>query len=379
MGSRLTPSSFPSSVSHSLSKTKLRSSQRLQLMRMQAETEAKGVAVTMPIQTEALTADGIFSGSFLLRRTAAPSPRLSGSRLPSLSERAATAIVQSHITVDDDDDYFLRDTDGTDGFSSHDSSFTIPSVATSCLADFPNDFEDVLMEDDGGQISSSCPVIPLYPDDPILPYRGGRKKEPPPVFLTEESKILWLKERQKKDQHNNIEKRRRSKINDSIHELGTLLPDSYDIDLQNKKGNILEASVNYIRKLQNDEKRISQMKKQQDELERQNRKLQLQIQLLQMTMNTSQVDQSQPDPTIPDRVQTSSVLDLDLGPLPVDVHELDLLHDDLDMMPDVFDLTQLDPIFAGLHVETPTSSLSAAATGVPQIPVTVDDFMEFTM
>lgn len=54
---------------------------------------------------------------------------------------------------------------------------------------------------------------------------------------------------------------------------------AYFRDLQNKKGNILEASVDYIRKLQGEEKRMSQMKKQQDELERQNRKLQLQIQV----------------------------------------------------------------------------------------------------
>ena len=50
-------------------------------------------------------------------------------------------------------------------------------------------------------------------------------------------------------------------------------------DLQNKKGNILEASVDYIRKLQTDEKRLHQMKKQQEELEKQNRRLHLQIQV----------------------------------------------------------------------------------------------------
>lgn len=58
------------------------------------------------------------------------------------------------------------------------------------------------MEEDKGQTSSSCPLIPLRPAEQVLPYRGGRKKEPPPVFMSEESKLQWLKEREKKDQHN---------------------------------------------------------------------------------------------------------------------------------------------------------------------------------
>ena len=57
----------------------------------------------------------------------------------------------------------------------------------------------------------------------------------------------WTKERQKKDNHNKIERRRRYNINDRIKELGTLLPheDSryHDImrDMKHNKGTILQG------------------------------------------------------------------------------------------------------------------------------------------
>lgn len=42
--------------------------------------------------------------------------------------------------------------------------------------------------------------------------------------LNEAELHAWAKERQKKDNHNKIERRRRYNINDRIKELGTLLP-----------------------------------------------------------------------------------------------------------------------------------------------------------
>lgn len=392
VGSRQTPSSFPSSMSHSLGKTtKLRSSQRLQLMKLQAEAESERMPQKKS-SAEMLSIPATTNGAFLTNLqhhySVNPSPRSSVTIPPNLHDYAA---MHSRSTIDDEDE-MLKDLEGVLGeeFSSYESSFNIPSVANSCIADFPNDLQDVHMEEDKGQTSSSCPLIPLRPAEQVLPYRGGRRKEPPPpVFLSEESKLQWLKEREKKDQHNTIEKKRRSKINDYIHELATLLPENYDIDLQNKKGNILEASVDYIRKLQGEEKRMSQMKKQQDELERQNRKLQLQIQLLQM-MNSPQVGQSplripvqQPAaPLMQPPVQFSDVFDLNPGGLQCDTDELDLLSSDLDMIHDSFGLAQLDPIFASLQVETvtiPDTAGSAMAASASQIPVMVDEIMEFNM
>uniref|UniRef100_A0A8C4QPB4 BHLH domain-containing protein n=1 Tax=Eptatretus burgeri TaxID=7764 RepID=A0A8C4QPB4_EPTBU len=55
-----------------------------------------------------------------------------------------------------------------------------------------------------------------------------------------------VKERQKKDNHNLIERRRRFNINDRIKELGTLIPKSSDPDMRWNKGTILKASVDYI-------------------------------------------------------------------------------------------------------------------------------------
>lgn len=65
--------------------------------------------------------------------------------------------------------------------------------------------------------------------------------------LTEDEMKLVLRDRQKKDNHNMIERRRRFNINDRIKELGTLLPKGTELDTKQNKGTILRASVDYIR------------------------------------------------------------------------------------------------------------------------------------
>jgi len=83
------------------------------------------------------------------------------------------------------------------------------------------------------------------------------KEEP----LTEDDLKALQKDRQKKDNHNLIERRRRYNINDRIKELGTLLPkendEYFDLvrDVRQNKGSILKASVDYIRKLKLDQDR----------------------------------------------------------------------------------------------------------------------------
>jgi len=59
----------------------------------------------------------------------------------------------------------------------------------------------------------------------------------------------FAKDRQKKDNHNAIERRRRFNINDRIKELGTLLP-KQDPEMRPNKGTILKCSVDYIQSLQ---------------------------------------------------------------------------------------------------------------------------------
>ncbi|XP_033982201.1 microphthalmia-associated transcription factor-like isoform X1 [Trematomus bernacchii] len=90
------------------------------------------------------------------------------------------------------------------------------------------------------------------------------------------------KERQKKDNHNQIERRRRFNINDRIKELGTLIPKSNDPDMRWNKGTILKASVDYIRRLQREQQRAKEVETRQKKLEHANRHLLLRIQELEM-------------------------------------------------------------------------------------------------
>ncbi|MEE6502515.1 hypothetical protein FKM82_004540 [Ascaphus truei] len=100
--------------------------------------------------------------------------------------------------------------------------------------------------------------------------------------FTESEVRAMAKERQKKDNHNLIERRRRFNINDRIKELGTLIPKSNDPDMRWNKGTILKASVDYIRKLQREQQRSRELENKQKKLEHANRHLLLRIQELEM-------------------------------------------------------------------------------------------------
>ncbi|XP_037540533.1 transcription factor E3 [Nematolebias whitei] len=135
-----------------------------------------------------------------------------------------------------------------------------------------------------------------------------------------ETKAL-IKERQKKDNHNLIERRRRFNINDRIKELGVLIPKSSDPETRWNKGTILKASVDYIRKLQKEQQRARDMEDRQRRLENTNRSLLLRIQELEIQARLSGVSSSSSSP------HTSS-----LSPSPsVDPHTL-LSHPSLSFM-----------------------------------------------
>lgn len=104
----------------------------------------------------------------------------------------------------------------------------------------------------------------------------------PEGFPVEAEVRAMAKERQKKDNHNLIERRRRFNINDRIKELGTLIPKSSDPDMRWNKGTILKASVDYIRKLQREQLRAKELESRQKKLEHANRHLMLRIQELEM-------------------------------------------------------------------------------------------------
>ncbi|NXH12278.1 TFEC factor, partial [Bucco capensis] len=100
--------------------------------------------------------------------------------------------------------------------------------------------------------------------------------------LTEADTRAMAKERQKKDNHNLIERRRRYNINYRIKELGTLIPKSNDPDMRWNKGTILKASVEYIKWLQKEQQRARELEHRQKKLEHANRRLLLRIQELEM-------------------------------------------------------------------------------------------------
>uniref|UniRef100_A0A8C1PW09 Transcription factor binding to IGHM enhancer 3b n=1 Tax=Cyprinus carpio TaxID=7962 RepID=A0A8C1PW09_CYPCA len=115
-------------------------------------------------------------------------------------------------------------------------------------------------------VSNSCPA-----DLPNI------KRE-----LTDAEARAFMKERQKKDNHNLIERRRRFNINDRIKELGAMIPKSNDPEMRWNKGTILKASVDYIRKLQKEQQRAIEIEMRQKKLEQSNQALLLRIQELEM-------------------------------------------------------------------------------------------------
>nr|AGL72341.1 microphthalmia-associated transcription factor a [Cyprinus carpio] len=104
----------------------------------------------------------------------------------------------------------------------------------------------------------------------------------PEGFPVEAEVRALVKERQKKDNHNLIERRRRFNINDRIKEQGTLIPKSNDPDMRWNKGTILKPSVDYIRKLQKEQQKAKELENRQKRLEHANRHLLLRIQELEM-------------------------------------------------------------------------------------------------
>ncbi|CAL8339860.1 unnamed protein product [Lota lota] len=153
--------------------------------------------------------------------------------------------------------------------------------------------EDILgLMDSGVQILNTLPVsgnlLDMYSSQGIPPPGLGINNSCSSSMsnikreYTEAEVRALAKERQKKDNHNLIERRRRFNINDRIKELGTLIPKSNDPDMRWNKGTILKASVDYIRKLQREQQRAKELELRQRRLEHANRHLMLRIQELEM-------------------------------------------------------------------------------------------------
>ncbi|XP_051509457.1 microphthalmia-associated transcription factor-like isoform X1 [Myxocyprinus asiaticus] len=146
-----------------------------------------------------------------------------------------------------------------------------------------------------------------------------------------------MKERQKKDNHNLIERRRRFNINDRIKELGALIPKSSDPEMRWNKGTILKASVDYIRKLQKEQQRSKEIEMRQKKLEHANRSLLLRIQELEMQARVHGISSQNSDSTF----SQQQTLTLDSHP-----------------SNDALSKTLLSLNGAGLNQTTPSSFLS---------------------
>ncbi|KAI6054703.1 TFEC [Marmota monax] len=132
-------------------------------------------------------------------------------------------------------------------------------------------------------------ILDVYSGEPgISPVNMGLTSASCPSGLpmkreiTETDTRALAKERQKKDNHNLIERRRRYNINYRIKELGTLIPKSNDPDMRWNKGTILKASVEYIKWLQKEQQRARELEHRQKKLEQANRRLLLRIQELEI-------------------------------------------------------------------------------------------------
>jgi transcription factor E3 len=115
-------------------------------------------------------------------------------------------------------------------------------------------------------------------DSTLYPPSTPIKTEPVFDDLDETEVVKLMKDRQKKDNHNMIERRRRFNINDRIKELGQMLPKT-ELDVKPNKGSILRATVFYVRKLQKSQEDAREIEMRQKQLEETNRRLQLRIQV----------------------------------------------------------------------------------------------------
>ncbi|KAG7269960.1 hypothetical protein CRUP_026530 [Coryphaenoides rupestris] len=178
--------------------------------------------------------------------------------------------------------------------SAPNSPMALLTLSTNCEKEMDDVIDDIIslessynddilcLMDSGLQMSNTLPV-----SGNLLNMYGSQGLPPPGLGInsscSSKAEVRALaKERQKKDNHNLIERRRRFNINDRIKELGTLIPKSNDPDMRWNKGTILKASVDYIRKLQRDQQCAKELELRQRRLEHANRHLMLRIQELEM-------------------------------------------------------------------------------------------------
>ncbi|KAG8005671.1 Transcription factor EC, partial [Nibea albiflora] len=174
--------------------------------------------------------------------------------------------------------------------ANHDSEFPMDEVIDDLIS-LESGFNDggldcmepnIIMQNN---VSLSGSMLDIYggeqgmnaPNDGMSPTSNPTKLTVKREYTEHDTRVM-AKERQKKDNHNLIERRRRYNINYRIKELGTLIPKSNDPDMRWNKGTILKASVEYIRWLQKEQQHARELESRQKKLEQANRRLMLRIQ-----------------------------------------------------------------------------------------------------
>ncbi|CAF2117641.1 unnamed protein product [Rotaria magnacalcarata] len=207
----------------------------------------------------------------------------------------------SEITSEMDDQLNDDTTCGSIDSASRGISIT-PRLSTTMTGDHPGSIflSSSISKDSTDSMSrhsSSCPTNILSAKAKIgLP-------------LTDDEMRLVLRDRQKKDNHNMIERRRRFNINDRIKELGTLLPKGTDLDLKQNKGTILRASVDYIKILRRQYDNVSLVEEKCQMLSEQNSLLQERVRELERRCLLNGVPVNSPTKSsLAIAVQTSNIV-----------------------------------------------------------------------
>ncbi|XP_063307755.1 transcription factor EB isoform X1 [Pelobates fuscus] len=214
---------------------------------------------------------------------APPSPAHQAARLSSSAGNSAPNSPMSRMNLCTNTE---REMDGViDNIMSLDEMFGYPEPALSMPNTLPfssshlglyseNSLSDTVV----GVTSNSCPA------DLAI------KRE-----LNDADARALMRERQKKDTHNMIERRRRFNINDRIKELGTLIPKTNDLsDTRWNKGTILRASVDYIKHMQKEQQRSRDLETHSKQLELTNKTLWLRIQELELQARAHGISASSP-------------------------------------------------------------------------------------
>lgn len=119
-----------------------------------------------------------------------------------------------------------------------------------------------------------------------LPADTARSRKLQNLNLTEDeirSILKDMKDKQKKETHNMIERRRRFNINDRIKELGGILSQENQLNDKQNKGLILKASIDYIRNLKGQVNRTKELEDKLSQMTLLNKKLMERINELEVT------------------------------------------------------------------------------------------------